>query len=781
MGEMHIARKRPDGTTQSIDEHSGNVAEIMAAASRYPSISKLIAYLHDLGKLSPAFQDYIKNGGVRGSVIHAWQGAFLTDELFPGTDAPARLLKEIIGFCVTAHHSHLQDGISPDGRTDYFDKFAHTADPKYFYSEVKEKLTENEKSALQNLFEDAKSEINGLLTQIKASYHTHASSNFAMGLFVKYLFSLLVDADRLDAYCFETGERLPCPRFDWDPVIEVFERSIAAFPSATPMDRIRQSVSEECKNAAGSEPGIYQLSVPTGGGKTLSSFRFALHHCKAHGKKRIIYVIPYLSIIEQTAQTLRDSLHLAEENDVIFEHHSDLMEPEDESAAQIRAMAAARWDSPIIITTMVQFMESVMSSKSGKLRKFASMADAVIIFDEIQAMPLKLIHCFNEIVSFLSALCGTTVLLCSATQPTLEATQRANLRLHPKVKLIDCAEAFRGIKRVQAVVEKDMDCQSASDFIVEKAQENGDCLVIVNTKKAALKLYCLLKCKAAEFEVLHLSTSMCPRHRNSTLRRLRDSLAARKKVICIATQLIEAGVDISFNCVVRAMAGLDSVAQAAGRGNRHGQSSSPKNIYIFTLTDENLDRLPDIKSGQEITQWMTQRKNNDTDLLSEENMAEFYRLYFAGKSGQMDYPVNGNAYIYDMLSKHEEGRKNCTKKDFSPYIPQAFYAADQSFSVIEQNTKAVVVLWGEAQNLVDEYRRQPAGILTKEKIRLLKKLQSYSVALYDWEICKLSEQYALDLLDEETGILLLAANYYSEETGVVLTSVQDVLIVDEEG
>lgn len=465
---------------------------------------------------------------------------------------------------------------------------------------------------------------------------------------------------------------------------------------------------------------------------------------------------------------------------MIFEHHSDLMEPEDECAAQIRAMSSARWDSPVIVTTMVQFMESVMSDKSGKLRKFSAMADSVIIFDEIQAMPPKMIHCFNEVVTFLSTLCGATVLLCSATQPTLEDTPRANLRLHPDARLLDCSEAFRGIRRVQVVAKEEMDCQSASDFIFEKAKENGDCLVIVNTKKMALEIYQILKDKAAGFEALHLSTSMCPSHRKSTLKRLRNSLAAGEKIICVATQLIEAGVDISFSCVVRSMAGLDSVAQAAGRCNRHGQSSSPKNVYVIPLKDENLDRLQDIKFGREITRGMLQRKNNGEDLLDEAVMAEFYRLYFAGKGSQMDCPTKEGTWIYDLLSENEKGRNSyasLTGKSFARYIPQAFHSASRNFSVIEQNTKTVVVLWEEAKNLTDQYQRQPIGTVTKEKIHILKKLQAYSVALYDWEMQKLGEQHALYPLDEETGILLLAENHYSEKTGVVLTPVQGVLII----
>ena len=247
------------------------------------------------------------------------------------------------------------------------------------------------------------------------------------------------------------------------------------------------------------------------------------------------------------------------------------MEPENENASMIRRLTAARWDSPIIITTMVRFMETVMSSKSGVLRKFASMADSVIIFDEIQSMPVKAVHCFNEVVTFLSKILNTTIVLCSATQPTLEATQRTNLILDNNAKLIDCGDEFQNIKRVTVTPESEKDCVSAADFILEKANANGNCLVIVNTKKTAFEIYNQLIRQSTDFEVLHLSTSMCQSHRVQVINLLKESLKNQKRIICVSTQLIEAGVDISFSCVIRAMSGLDSIAQAAGRCNRNGK------------------------------------------------------------------------------------------------------------------------------------------------------------------------------------------------------------------
>ena len=775
-----IARKRSDGLSQSLCTHSENVAKISSYASHYPNTSKLLAYLHDLGKLSTAFQNYIKIGGERGSVIHAWQGPFYANELLSGDSVSTTLLKEIIGFCITAHHNHLDDGVKPNGTTDYYNKYLNKDDSKYSFEEIKGKITQQEKAELQTLFDNARPEIDSMLSHVSGAYKDRNSAKFALGLFVKYLFSGLVDADRLDAYLFETDEAYTWHPYKWDKLIDVFEENISKLPSSGKIESIRRSVSDKCKSAAEKETGIYQLSVPTGGGKTLSSFRFALHHCKKHGKNRIIYVIPYLSIIEQTAANLHDILNLPKDSNVIFEHHSNIAEPEDEQSSEIRKLISSRWDSPIVLTTMVQFLESVMSSKSGKLRKFASMADSVIIFDEIQSMPVNAIHCFNEIVTFLSTILNSTIILCSATQPTLESTQRKNLLLQDDAKLIDCVGDFKDIKRVTVSVESEKDWDTASEFILERAYENGNCLVIVNTKKSALEIFDRLKIRTEDFEILHLSTSMYPIHRAEIIDNVKNLLENNQKVICVSTQLIEAGVDISFSCVVRSMSGLDSIAQAAGRCNRNGESDSPKIVYTFALKDENLDKLKDIKSGKEVTEQMIRGKGDDSDLLDERIMEEYYLRYFTGKDSQMDYPTNEGESIYKMLSGNDSGKGNYTNmtgNQFPHLISHAFHTADANFSVIDHNGKSVVVMHGGAKNLIEEYRKWNTRLATKEKIQILKELQKYSVSLYDWQLKELDRQRAIDILDDETGIIILDESCYSMETGVIVNAIQKDLIV----
>jgi len=790
--ENLIARKDKQGNIQLLSDHAKNVEGISEYISHFPNTSILLARLHDLGKATTKFQHYITTGvGERGSVIHAWQGAMLANELFRDDDSKsALLLKDTLSFCITAHHSQLADGVSPDGSSDYFEKLSNTEAPKYSYEEAKKALSEEDKLELRYLFDKAKEEIEDLLFRIENTYKPARSKIFALGLFVKYLFSCLVDSDRLDAYLFDTGEKFNPQAFIWEDLTNLFEQRISAFSHTSQIDFIRKSVSEKCKEAASKETGIYQLSVPTGGGKTLSSLRFAMHHCLEQNKKRIIYVIPYLSIIDQTAKEIRKILDLPAENEILFEHHSNITEPEDETARDVRKLSSARWDSPIIVTTMVQFLESVMSAKSGQLRKFASMADSVIIFDEIQSLPTKSVHCFNEVVSFLSKILNTTVLLCSATQPTLEETQRQNLLLHQDPYLIDCKDDFKDIKRVTISPVEEKDYQDASSFILEKALENGNCLVIVNTKKSALQIYEILKCNPEGFKVLHLSTAMCPAHRSQTLDEMKAGLQSGVKIICVSTQLIEAGVDVSFACVVRAMAGLDSIAQAAGRCNRNGESPDPKTVYTFALKEEQLGKLTDIKDGQDLTKQIIESKKPDVDLIDDAIMRTYYKKYFEKKDkfDELDYPVKQETTLYRMLSVNKLGRDNYqsrTRRGFRHALPQAFQTAGEEFFVIEKNTKAVITLFNPAKvenednrvdNLVEAYQKQPKDVFTKEKLKLLKKLQPYAVSLYEQEYNKLNKAGALHPLDEDSGVILLCSNYYSFETGVVFEPEQNSYI-----
>ena len=762
------ARKDENDNYQTLSAHLENVADLSARfANEFSNTARLSGRLHDVGKASQEFQDYLINdNGIKGSVVHSLQGAFCVSEIAADQTSGFHLLaRELLEIIIAAHHGCLSDAVDVSGDNIFFDKMSAMNEEKYHYSEIMSNFGSSDNT---KLFNDCVAEIQKLICNIQRSYRKKESSNFAVGLFVKYLYSCLVDADRLDAYLFDVKSQYKPVVADWEHLINTFEKKISEFKNDTAMNKIRVEISCKCKAASDRNTGIYRLSVPTGGGKTLSSFRFALHHASKKNKKRIIYVIPYLSITTQTASVIRNILELDNESDILLEHHSGVAMPEAEEKNARRKLATARWSNPIIVTTMVQFLETVISARSSDLRKFHNMQDSIIIFDEIQSLPINCIHLFNETVSFLSKILNSTILLCTATQPIIDQTNRQNLLLSDDPDLIDdCKRYEEKLKRTNVVAcneEKTVD--EFSQIVFDRAKENGNCLCIVNLKSEARKVYKTIKSLDAvnDFKIVHLSMAMCGEHRRVALDKAKQSLEENKKVICISTQLIEAGVDISFACVVRAMAGLDSILQAAGRCNRNGESKELKNVYTYPIMDEKgLEKLKDIKAGKEITQRVI-RENPNADYLNEDILKSFYHYYFYERFDEMDY-ITKDGPVYDMLSNNDTGKnnfKNRTGRDYRHYIAQAFTTASKKFSVIPNLTKTVVVYYGKAEQLLVAFKTARID----EKIKILHELQGYSVSLFDYESKRLEEDRAISLFDGDFEIYLLDKNYYSDEYGV---------------
>lgn len=602
-----LARKDEEGNTQALYDHLHGAGRLASGfEDEFADISRTAAVLHDVGKVAQQFQTYLlSDDGHRGDVQHARQGAFVVNDFFESKGEIEEIAKEILELAISKHHGGLPDCIDESGNRAFLLGFTESdkSNEKYAYQEIKRGLN-GLALDLQSNFRGSAEDIACFLKKIKSLRLSKDSIYFYLGLLVKLIYSRLVDADRTDAACFETRKQYRPNAVDWQNLISRLDKSMRSFDSSSEINRIRHQINEQCCLAGARETGIYRLSIPTGGGKTLASLNFALHHALKTGKRRIIYVIPYLSITTQTAKTFRDVLGLNSDSDVLLEHYStagmqrsadvaDNASSEFEDAGEHqRKLAAERWDNPIIVTTMVEFLETVMSARGTKLRKFHNMADSVIIFDEIQSLPMNTINLFNEIVSFLSKITNSTILLCSATQPLLEKTKRENLLLSEKPDLIAETESYEDkLRRTRIVASaENKSCDELGQIIYQQARKNGNCLAIVNLKKEAREIFqCLERLDVNhEFELIHLSTAMCGRHRTDCLNRIGALLdpGNPKPVICVSTQLIEAGVDISFACVVRAMAGLDSIMQAAGRCNRNGESVEPKNVYVYPLKDE---------------------------------------------------------------------------------------------------------------------------------------------------------------------------------------------------
>lgn len=501
-----LARKDEEGNTQALYDHLHGAGRLASGfEDEFADISRTAAVLHDVGKVAQQFQTYLlSDDGHRGDVQHARQGAFVVNDFFESKGEIEEIAKEILELAISKHHGGLPDCIDESGNRAFLLGFTESdkSNEKYAYQEIKRGLN-GLALDLQSNFRGSAEDIACFLKKIKSLRLSKDSIYFYLGLLVKLIYSRLVDADRTDAACFETRKQYRPNAVDWQNLISRLDKSMRSFDSSSEINRIRHQINEQCCLAGARETGIYRLSIPTGGGKTLASLNFALHHALKTGKRRIIYVIPYLSITTQTAKTFRDVLGLNSDSDVLLEHYStagmqrsadvaDNASSEFEDAGKHqRKLAAERWDNPIIVTTMVEFLETVMSARGTKLRKFHNMADSVIIFDEIQSLPMNTINLFNEIVSFLSKITNSTILLCSATQPLLEKTKRENLLLSEKPDLIAETESYEDkLRRTRIVASaENKSCDELGQIIYQQARKNGNCLAIVNLKKEAREIF----------------------------------------------------------------------------------------------------------------------------------------------------------------------------------------------------------------------------------------------------------------------------------------------------
>lgn len=484
-----LARKDEEGNTQTLYDHLHGAGRLASGfEDEFADISRTAAVLHDVGKVAQQFQTYLlSDDGHRGDVQHARQGAFVVNDFFESKGEIEEIAKEILELAISKHHGGLPDCIDESGNRAFLLGFTESdkSNEKYAYQEIKRGLN-GLALDLQSNFRGSAEDIACFLKKIKSLGMSKDSIYFYLGLLVKLIYSRLVDADRTDAACFETRKQYRPNTVDWQNLISRLDKSMRSFDSSSEINRIRHQINEQCCLAGARETGIYRLSIPTGGGKTLASLNFALHHALKTGKHRIIYVIPYLSITTQTAKTFRDVLGLNADSDVLLEHYStagmqrsadvaDNASSEFEDAGEHqRKLAAERWDNPIIVTTMVEFLETVMSARGTKLRKFHNMADSVIIFDEIQSLPMNTINLFNEIVSFLSKITNSTILLCSATQPLLEKTKRENLLLSEKPDLIAETESYEDkLRRTRMLTTYEI-IQGASGQTPHSAEKDGD-------------------------------------------------------------------------------------------------------------------------------------------------------------------------------------------------------------------------------------------------------------------------------------------------------------------
>ncbi len=788
---------------QSMQSHLKEVANLAKAFSckiGLPSLGELEGLLHDIGKYSKHFQDYIRSAKgqldpdndpvdadeLKGKIDHSTAGAQIAWEALKDDNPMSRLVAQAIALCVASHHSALIDCLTPEGEDKFSVRMAKKRDKTYLdeVQQVADKEIMGKAAALLHS-PQCLDELKKQLERLFCGEKSREVREFYVGLLIRFLFSALIDADRLSASgrTEKTGVQI-AKGPPWDLLIKRLERHISRIKKSNWVDEIRSKVSLACREFATREKGLYKLTVPTGGAKTISSLRFGLYHAARHQMERIIYVLPYTTIIDQNAAVARSALEKARDghsNLIVLEHHTNLT-PEKETC-QSRLMAE-NWDAMVIFTTTVQFLETLFASSTRGVRKMHNLANAVIIFDEIQTLPIKTVHLFNNAINFLVKQCGSTVVFCTATQPLLHAVdaRKGAARLADEPEMAPCPnELFKALRRVEVLDKRKIGGWAEIEIaqcICDEARESGSALAIVNTKAAARALYNL--CRQELASVFHLSTYMCPAHRMKIIDRIKIRLKHTDPLVCVSTQLIEAGVDIDFGSVVRYLAGLDSIGQAAGRCNRNGRRPSGK-VLVINPSHESLTMLPEIEIGRMRAERVLDEYREDPgafdhNLLSPNAMQRFYEYYFFNRAESMAYPVSSkeighNDELLNLLSANTlsvEAFKRTNKCAPNLSLRQSFKSAGNVFRVIEAPTEGIVVPFGkDGKRIIAAL----CAVATPDETRsLLRQAQHYSISLYPHEVHALVSSGCVYETQIGSGIFYLDERYYSMDMGVVFNN-----------
>lgn len=766
MNEIYIAHK-DNNRVQTVSEHLENTAtfaSMYACKLDLKITGEIMGLIHDLGKYSDEFQARILYK--IGKPDHATYGANYLYKLIDSDTTPnMRILIEIICLCSISHHGGLIDVIESNGKNKFFDRLLKL-DSEY-------KSLENRGSEILNRVrllicsDEFKTECEIIRNQMKSisSGKNNEEILFLDSLLIKFLYSCLIDADRTDTINFHDGINKPVKQYDWGVIVNALDNNNKKFDK-NELNRVRNEIYTICASKGSTEKGLFKFSVPTGGGKTLSSFRFAAEHARVNNMKRIIYVVPYLSIIEQNVNVIKNILQNNNlDTDILIESHSNLIYSEYEDTTTSFNLTT-NWNGQIIFTTMVTFLESVFCGGTQGIRRFHNMADSVIIFDEIQQLPIKTIHMTNMLIVFLNQLCNSSVLLCSATQPLLDKVYNKNRCLTGVEDIIKSKyDILRRVVIEDSTRECGYDYNQIADFALDKLINTDNILIIVNTKRSASELYKILS-KTYNNKIYYLTTNLCPEHRSDIIQDMKRSLKGKEKLICISTPLIEAGVDIDFNCVIRFTAGFDSIIQASGRCNREGKLTEGY-VYVLNCNCEAIHSLTDIKKGQmctiRILQTMKRGLFTSKDFLSEEVINKYYEYYFYERDNEMSYNIfakrcNSDTNLFELMSTNRSAVReyeNTTGYKYSNRIRQAFKTVGYNFKVIDDYQIGVLVPYGDGKNLID-------NLYKMRKSEILRQAQRYTVNIFK---SKLEKCVNIEF-NKDIGIYILNNNYYSSILGM---------------
>ena len=762
-----IAHRTEGGEEQSLYDHVEGVALQIrrnlteAGLKQLIPLGELLGRLHDAGKAQPAFQRYIR-GESAAKAPHSAAGALLATSLLYKFSVELGLKKlprtsQLLAYAISGHHRGLYNYAELQNKleeVDCKDRCKKTA-------EALTKLTAEIQSWAKEHAEATETSLKELAKQVGATEQAQA--------LVRLLFSCLVDADFLDTEAFMDEERkgrrheATCGYAPLESLRDRLTKHMEGFSTEGKINEARRAFLNQCREHGRTCPkGYYSLFLPTGGGKTLSSMAWALETALNHKAQRIIYVIPYTSIITQTAGIFREIF--GEEN--VLEHHSDISFSGGEASQEAERyertrLLAENWDAPIIVTTNVQFFESLFSHKVSRSRKVHSIANSVVVFDEVQMFPTEFLHPMLRLLEDLRWIYGTQLLFCSATLPPFDKDHTSSFKkvndfhqLSDAIQPIvpEDPELFKVFDRVIYHLEEK---EYTTKELAKELSQHDSALCIVNSRRDASQLYhALLEAGKETQDVIHLSRNMCSAHLKERIAEVRQRLKAKIPTIVISTQLIEAGVDIDLPIVYRAMSGLDSIVQAGGRCNREGKRPAPGEVYVFSLSDGG-KAFGAIVQGQNATRFLLDNdKEHTRPRIPLELIKAYYDRYYASIESFDTKDITESLYDEDEAKRWRFD----------------FQQASEDFQLIDNVDRDLFVPYGRGKELLEGLEKHTLYL----NHRTLRELQQYHVSISKWRYEELEEARLLSevVVERETGksILVLTPQGYDEALGVCTTN-----------
>ncbi len=794
----HITDDHGVKKEQTLADHCRRTAAYASESmgKRFRNSGYLAGLIHDLGKSKKEFVDYIEKAyrgePVRkGSVNHTFAAVIYLLETYHMADLEiwTKLTSEILAFAAGAHHG-MFDCVDLDGENGFGHRLKKDREEIYYQESLSNFLSQIAgEEELRTCFAKSVDEIREFFSEASETYQKKTEPVFfQVSMLTRLLLSAVIYGDRRDTREFMAQrKRIGEQAVNWEAYENYFEKKLTALQKDTPLDQVRGEISDQCRRFAERKGGIYRLNVPTGAGKTLCSLRYAITHARKYKKKRIIFIIPLLSVLDQNAKVIRDYVP---DSQKVLEHHSNVIhekerDPQTEELDAFEILAE-NWNAPVIISTLVQFLNILFDDKLSAIGRMQALCDSVIVIDEIQSLPKKTTLMFNMALNFLHQFCHATIVLSSATQPCFEelkwplhfASDPDIVRLNEKQ-----LQVFARAEIIDHTDPMGMAPEECAAFCGELMKANASLLVVCNTKTEAKLLYGLLRQQADRqgWHVFHLSTAMCQKHRLNVMIDLEQELSLiqnefranrpRHRMICVSTQLIEAGVDLSFQCVVRVLAGIDNLAQAAGRCDRSMEYGGTGKVYLIRLKNENLNMLPDIVNAQNSTVHVLEylKRSGDGEYTGTTAVKRFYQCLYEETKQEIRYPVKSEiygttVYLANLLANkngHMDRREN---RDYK--LHQPFKTIGQTFQVFDQDTTDVLTPFQEGKALIAQIREMQKRYSEPEAYKnILQMAKPYMISIFAWQRKRLEEAGLLSMA-LEGRLLILDEKAYDDQYGL---------------